>query len=565
MSTNYTKHFSTIKTPQSEKIPGSKQVPNSAGGFAFAVDDWTRLDRFLILGCEGNSYYASAKKLTVENAQSVQRCLDADYERTVGRIVEISTQGRAAKNDAAIFALAMVAAVKGKTAAMDAIPLVCRTGTHLFQFVESVRAFRGEGRSLLRGIRNWYLGKEPEAVEYQVIKYQQRNGWSHKDILRLCHPKTDNEALKDIFHWIVKGWDKEGEPIRVVNSRLDKIYAFEKAKRSTDKKEICSLIRDYNLPRECIPTQFLKEAEVWEALLEKMPMTAMIRNLATMTRVGLIAPLSAAAKTVAGRLVDDVILKKARVHPIAVLNAMLTYKAGRGVKGKSTWSPVSQVVDALDAAFYKAFGNVPSTGQNWLLGLDISGSMGCCEISGVPGLTPRVASCAMAMVTAATEPNHVFAAFTSSGWSGGRSRGQYSGMGYNNGVSQFDVSPRERLDAVCAKTAAMPMGGTDCALPMLWAMENKIEVDNFVIYTDSETWHGDIHPVQALQQYRNKMGRPSKLIVCGMVANEFSIADSNDAGMLDVVGFDSNTPALMTDFATGGSSEKDQEEEVSEE
>ena len=34
-----------------------------------------------------------------------------------------------------------------------------------------------------------------------------------------------------------------------------------------------------------------------------------------------------------------------------------------------------------------------------------------------------------------------------------------------------------------------------------------------------------------------------------MDSNGFSIADPNDAGMLDVVGFDSATPALMADFS----------------
>jgi 60 kDa SS-A/Ro ribonucleoprotein len=93
------------------------------------------------------------------------------------------------------------------------------------------------------------------------------------------------------------------------------------------------------------------------------------------------------------------------------------------------------------------------------------------------------------------------------------------------------------------------MGGTDCALPMIWALKNKVEVDAFVVYTDSETWHGKIHPVQALREYRDRMGIPAKLIVVGMVANQFSIADPNDAGMLDVVGFDTASPQLIADFA----------------
>ena len=97
----------------------------------------------------------------------------------------------------------------------------------------------------------------------------------------------------------------------------------------------------------------------------------------------------------------------------------------------------------------------------------------------------------------------------------------------------------------------LPFGGTDCALPMLYAQARKREVDTFVIYTDSETWAGDIHPAQALREYRRVSGIEARLVVVGMVSNGFSIADPNDPGMLDVVGFDTATPQLISDFARG--------------
>ena len=84
---------------------------------------------------------------------------------------------------------------------------------------------------------------------------------------------------------------------------------------------------------------------------------------------------------------------------------------------------------------------------------------------------------------------------------------------------------------------------------MQWALENRVEVDTFVIYTDSETWHGAIHPAQALAKYRHRTGIAAKLVVVGMVSNGFSIAHPDDAGMLDVVGFDTATPALIADFS----------------
>jgi len=69
----YARLFSTRITPQREPIPGSTQVPNSAGGYAFPVDDWVRLDRFLILGSEGGSYYAGERELTRESGEAVLR------------------------------------------------------------------------------------------------------------------------------------------------------------------------------------------------------------------------------------------------------------------------------------------------------------------------------------------------------------------------------------------------------------------------------------------------------------------------------------------------------------
>jgi hypothetical protein len=72
-----------------------------------------------------------------------------------------------------------------------------------------------------------------------------------------------------------------------------------------------------------------------------------------------------------------------------------------------------------------------------------------------------------------------------------------------------------------------------------------------VILTDSETWAGDVHPSRALRDYRRASGIDARLVVVGMVANEFSIADPSDPGMLDVVGFDTATPQLIWDFARG--------------
>ena len=171
-----TKHFATrlrrLATPQAEPIPGSAQVPNSAGGYTWALDKWERLDRFLVLGSEGGTYYITERALTPENAQSVVACLAEDGARVVQRVVEISVSGRAPKNDPALFVLAMASGVGDATTralALAALPAVARTGTHLFHWLQYVGGFRGWGRGVRSAVGRWYTRKAPGDLAYQML------------------------------------------------------------------------------------------------------------------------------------------------------------------------------------------------------------------------------------------------------------------------------------------------------------------------------------------------------------------------------------------------------------
>jgi len=549
---SYLKRHGARRVPQWAPLPG--QAPNSAGGFAWAVDPWARLRRFLILGTERGSYYASEWTLTRKNAQAVEKCVQEDGLRAVAELVRVSTEGRAPKNDPALYALALAAGtgdLETRRAALEALPLVARTGTHLFRFAQFVEGFRGWGRALRRAVGRWYAAQPVEALAYQAVKYRQREGVTHRDLLRLAHPARRvgagnpqldvSDAHARLFEWIVRGGETDGLPALV--------EGFAKAQRAATAREAAALVREYRLPREALKPEDIASPMVWQALLEDMPITALIRNLAVMTRVGVLTPYSDGTAKAVAQLGDAARIRKARVHPIAVLAALRTYGSGHGARGHGTWKPVREIVDALDAAFYAAFGNVEPAGTRVLLALDVSGSMGGGWVAGVPGLTPRDASAALALITAATEQRYEIVGFHAGrgGWKSGTKR---PGWGAD-GLTPLPISPRQRLDDAVRAVSGLPFGGTDCALPMRYAQALQREIDTFVVYTDSETWAGDIHPVNALRDYRHASGIEARLVVVGMVSNAFSIADPADAGMLDVVGFDTATPQLISDFARG--------------
>ena len=250
--------------PQSKPLPG--QVPNSAGGFSYQVDDMQRLRRFIVLGSEGGTYYIREKALGKENAEAIIRLIKAGRGvEAVQEITKYSVEGRTAKQNPIIFALALCARDQDpdtKKAAYDALNKICRIPTHLFAFVtfcEGLSIGTGWGRAHRRAIQKWYLERSPKSLAMAVTKYQQRDGWSHRDLLRLSHLKTDSVGTGCVLKYIIKGLEacethygghSETENIRTFLS------AVESAKHC-DEHYLVQLIREQGLVREHVPSVHL--------------------------------------------------------------------------------------------------------------------------------------------------------------------------------------------------------------------------------------------------------------------------------------------------------------------
>jgi 60 kDa SS-A/Ro ribonucleoprotein len=525
--------YSTVsgrKTPQSESAD-PRQVPNSAGGYTFTVGTLERAKRFLILGSDAGTYYATPGDLTRDNAGVIVELAEADGHALVDLIVEVSVGGKAPRANPALFALAIAASVgsdESKAYALSRLSEVARTGTHLFIFARYIEQFRGWGRGLRKAVANWYVDKPVESVAFQATKYRQRDGWSHRDLLRLTHPKTVEPARKALFDWI-SGRTPDQLP-RIVEG-------FEAAQK--DDADIPALIAEFGLSWEMLPDAALNDVPTWDALLDAgMPQTALLRQLPRLTRLGIVDAFGGRTAEIVAQLVDPARLRNARVHPINLLIAMKTYASGNG-RG-SDWEPVTAIVNALDEAFYGAFKTIEPAGKRTLIGLDVSGSMGAnWDPSRV--LTAREIGAAFSLVITATEPDAEVYGFTAAG----------ADYRAGNAFTPLHISKKQRLDDVIRKTSNIPFGRTDCALPMVTALKKRWKIDTFVIITDNETWTGDIHPHQALVEYRQKMGIDAKLVVLAVTPTKFSIADPTDPGMLDIAGFSNDVPTLITEFSRG--------------
>ncbi|NXA34033.1 RO60 protein, partial [Eudromia elegans] len=507
--------------------PHEKEVPNPESGYVWHVTDMSRLRRFLCFGSEGGTYSVKEQKLGYGSAEALIRLIEEGKGcDVVQEIKTFSQEGRAVKQEPLLFALAICSQcsdAKTKQAAFKAVPEVCDVPAHLFTFIQFKKDLKDGmkcgiwGRALRKAVADWYNGKSGMAAALAVTKYKQRSGWSHKDLLRLSHLKPAGEGIAIVTKYITKGWKDVQETYKdkAVSAETEKLLkyleAVEKVKRTKDELEVTHLIEEYGLVREHLLTNHLKSKEVWKALLKEMSISTLLRNLGKMTANSVLEPGGSEVAIVCERLGNEKLLKKGRIHPFHILVALETYKAGHGSRGKLWWRPDEDILAALDASFYKTFKTIEPTGKRFLLAVDVSASMTQKVLGSV--LNASTVAAVMCMVVARTETDsHIIA--------------------FSHEVVPCPVTADMTLPQLLVKMYEIPMGTTDCSLPMIWAQKTQTAADVFVVFTDNETFAGNTHPTVALREYREKMSIPAKLIVCGMTSSGFTIADPDDKGML---------------------------------
>ena len=548
----------TTLTPQSQPIPGreAEMVPNNAGGMGFVLDDWERLTRFLILGSDVGTYYVGEQKLTAENAACVIRCIKADGPRTVAFIRSVNVGNRAPKTDPQLFALAL--AVKHgdegtKKAAAEAAQWMLRTGTHFLHFCDFLDGLGGWNRTKCRIVRHWFEGRDADTLAYQVTKYPSRDGWSMRDALRVSHPNAPTPAHKALFGYLCKGAEEPKKLPKLVKS----VIKMAQMKGDATKKALFGI--EHGLPREALPTEALNDLQVWLALLPQTPVHALLRNLGNITEKGLLAD-PANVKLVSERLMDKAALRKARVHPFAIMLASAVYQTGAGVRGSKTWVPVRGIIEALDDAYELAFDHVEATGKRMLIAIDGSGSMSA-PCMGTP-LPCEQAAAMLALTLARCEPNATVVVFDEEV----RRvlpitrRSALSSISYKRNPTGTDLSApvrwamgEQRAASRGARLAGWATWG-GVAVPVLQqnrqeplAAERR-EFDAFILLSDNETWAGRGHTTEWLARYRREVVPKAKLVVGALAANHASVVDPQDPLQFGCVGLDANLPSLVADF-----------------
>ncbi|HAZ47258.1 MAG TPA: TROVE domain-containing protein [Cyanobacteria bacterium UBA11369] len=520
------------QTPQSQPIPGreSEMIQGRSGGWMFDAGIWKMLRRCLLIGTAKSTYYAGKRELT-EDFVAVVREAVAENPTKVAEEILYASDGRSINNSAPIFALVLLSmgeAPEAKKAFQEIFPQVVRTGSHFYEWLNYTKSLRGFGKVIREVGKNWLSREDVKGLAYQLLKYQQRQGFSHRDALRLFHVKPTTEDQQLLFNWVIKGWEEL--PSEIPSEALAQIWWYEWLKRNPDQTH--EAISQGRLTHEMAAPVGKMDKQAWQLLFNQMPIGAMLRNLGSLTELGVLrADAGANLSRVEAVLNNKEHLRKGRIHPIDVLKALKTYQSGgRLGRSQKTWNPVSRIVDILETAVELSFEVVEPTGKSFMHAVDVSGSMGslvadmglsCCEIATT-----------MALVTAKAEKN-------------------YTIRGFATDFRNLDITAKDSFSSAVRKASNQNFGGTDASVAYDWMIKNKFKADVVCFWTDSESWAGRRHPSQALAEYRNKVNRNVKAVYVTLAPYRITLVDPKDPLSWDLAGFDPSTPRVIQMLATG--------------
>lgn len=539
-------------TPQSQPVPGrTDMVLNAAGGYVFEKDDEAKLRDFLILGTTGGGYYLGEDRLTTANAGLIMRLARENGAAVVRAAEDVSASRppKAPSNRPALFALAAVSALGNPEAVQlvkTALPKIARTTDHLSAFFGYRKQLKGKpqpgrktlaptcNRALQGALSNWFLTAPVNDVAWRACKARQRKtpageNFSLRDALRIAHPKTTEPDRRALFGWLA-GHVTDAKAAEL----LPAVHAFVTAQAVTSPAEAIRVITEHGVPWEFLPSSVLNDAGVWEALISTVGLTALIRNLARVTRLGTLAPFASANKVAVARLVNADALAKARIHPAAVYMALRVYASGSSQpdrrKPPARWVPVPEITDALDEAWELSFGHCEPSGKKLLVSVDSSGSMSWASVTADGSdLGPAyVVGCTMAAIIKRIEGANAHV------------------IDVDTDVRASKITRRTQLAEISRWPT--PGGGTDLALPFRYALRDQLEVDGFVMLSDMMTWYGDCHPFQALTHYRQVVNPQARSVGVTMTPHGQSVIEPGDPGSLNAAGMDASLPQIITGF-----------------
>jgi len=503
---------SLFRTYAGKLLPKTTAV-NEAGGRAYTQGPKHALAQYAATGCLNSTYYAADAE-QMDNALALCGKVEA---RFVAKTAIYARRQGHMKDMPAL--LASVLASKDGELLERVFPRVIDHPKMLRNFVQMMRSGVTGRKSLgsrpKRLVRQWLAGRSDE----QLFIGSVGNSPSLADVVKMVHPKPATGTRAALYAYLLG---------REVNSQaLPQIVRdYERFKADPLAEEVP------DVPFQLLTSLPLERCH-WVDIARRAPWQMTRMNLNTFARHG-VFEVPGLAETVAARLADRELVKKARVFPYQLFMAW-----------RATSDAMPRVVcEALQDAMEIAIDNVPRVDGKVYVLPDVSGSMHSPVTGFREGSTTAVRCIDVAALVAAAML---------------RKNGRAEVIPFHDKVCGVNLNARDSVMTNADKLANLPSGGTDCSAPLRELNRQKAKGDLVIYVSDNESWLDSGRyavwgrtPTATLQEWAQfKKRNPQAKLVCMDIQPYVTTQAKERRDILNVGGFSDRVFQLLADFARG--------------
>lgn len=513
---------------------------------------WRRLRTLLIAGREKYAYVSGANnRFTVHETEPIEQCLALDPIRTIEEIVRVSVEGKAATNDAAIFALA-VAAFKDKNTetrkmAWAAFAAVVRTGAHLFEFVHYNQLLNGGKWYISRAgrlaVSSWYAalrGNDPERpwlpLIHEIMAHRSRSDGGHASVIRLYSPNPVDDEQDVCFGFASNGgivrWsnrsyvNRSDFPLVSEASRATScIYSLGSSGNDPESlAELSRVVDRLHLGTHAVQQRSLSNQDILMAMAKNMTVHDLLHLLPNFSSARIFDD-PAWLRMACDRLDDTDLLHANGVTAMDLFWSNSRYQIG--ASGSLFWTIYDDIVSALSRGFAAlARRGQPST-KRVLIGIDVSSASSVYTVGLVTQSLMASTCLATARYAANPETTNVV-------------------LAHNSVHPCPPLVPEDPMGAI--GEASYDFRVAEMHNVISYAAKNNLSVDTILLLTNGRsTPYPSSHPIaREIRHYRETINRTTQLIVARFDGGPRTMEDVDDPFTFEVSGFNNRTSHVIS-------------------
>lgn len=504
------------------KLLPKTDAVNHEGGRAYLFTPKHLLAQYAATGCLNHTFYAAAD----EQLAKVLELAGQVEPRFVAQTAIWAREKGFMKDMPAVLVAAL--SVLDAELMAKAFPRVVDNGKMLRNFVQVLRSGQVARKSLgtrpKKLVQQWLASRTDE----QLFKDSVGNAPSLADVVKMVHPKPATESRRALYGWLLgKPHDASALP------QLVKDFESFKSRTAGLVPRTAGLVPANSIEVPDVPFQMLTALDLgpkeWIAIAKKAGWQMTRMNLNTFARHGVFDD-AFMVNTIANRLKDEALVRKARAFPYQLLMA---YKA--------TGSEIpAKVRDALHDAMEVATWNIPSFDGQVYVCPDVSGSMHSPITGHRTGATTAVRCIDVAGLVAASVL---------------RRNPHAEVLPFEHQVVSVDVNARDSVLTNAQKLASVGGGGTSCSAPLARLNWRRAKGDLVIFVSDNESWvdaRAGRGTATMAEWEAFKQRNPNAKLVCIDLQPYGTTQAAERDDILNVGGFSDAVFELVATFAKGG-------------